>query len=144
LWDGRTGKPVGRDLRIEGELSSLAFSPDGRWILIAASDNKNNSKAQLWDARTGTPVGASREYTGDCPVAFSPDGKTFLMAFEFYETSTRKLIRPTPDALGGSARNVAFSPGGTTVLAGSEGNRTAQLWDVKTGKALGPPLRHQD
>jgi eukaryotic-like serine/threonine-protein kinase len=37
---------------------------------------------------------------------------------------------------------VAFSPDGQTVITGSE-DRTAQLWDVKTGKPLHEPLQNQ-
>jgi WD40 repeat protein len=38
---------------------------------------------------------------------------------------------------------VAFSPDGQTVLTGSD-EKTAQLWDARTGQPLGPPLLHQD
>jgi WD40 repeat protein len=40
-------------------------------------------------------------------------------------------------------RAVAFSPDGKTVLTGS-GDKTARLWEAATGKAVGPPLQHQD
>ena len=38
--------------------------------------------------------------------------------------------------------DVTFSPDGKRVLTGSK-DRTAQLWDARTGRRLGPPLRHQ-
>jgi WD40 repeat protein len=38
---------------------------------------------------------------------------------------------------------VAFGPDGKTVLTGSW-DKTARLWEVATGKQLGPPLHHRD
>src|SRR5262249_16859549 len=42
--------------------------------------------------------------------------------------------------------SVAFSPDGRTVLTGAEGaereGHSARLWDVASGRPVGPPLRH--
>jgi WD40 repeat protein len=38
-------------------------------------------------------------------------------------------------------RAVAFSPNSKTILTGSA-DGTARLWDVRTGKRIGPPMRH--
>ena len=39
--------------------------------------------------------------------------------------------------------SVAFSPDGKTIATGSW-DRTARLWDVASGRAIGQPLLHQD
>jgi WD40 repeat protein/serine/threonine protein kinase len=43
----------------------------------------------------------------------------------------------------GMVRAVAFSPNGKTVITGSH-DKTAQLWSVADGTAVGPPMAHQD
>ena len=54
LWDAATGQSIGEPLRgHEDEVSSAAFSPDGKRIVTASEDKT----ARLWDAATGQPIG---------------------------------------------------------------------------------------
>jgi len=56
-----------------GDVWSVAFSPNGRWIASGSSDKS----IQVWDAETGKMVSGPFEgHTGDVlSVAFSPDGR---------------------------------------------------------------------
>ncbi|THU82460.1 WD40 repeat-like protein, partial [Dendrothele bispora CBS 962.96] len=74
IWDSQTGQPVGQPL--EGhtqEVNSVAYSPDGRYIVSGSWDKT----IRIWDSQTGQPVGHplqghTREVNS---VAYSPDGR---------------------------------------------------------------------
>ncbi|MBQ5574827.1 MAG: PD40 domain-containing protein, partial [Bacteroidales bacterium] len=56
-----------------GSVYSASFSPDGKYIVSAYSDNT----VRIWDAKTGQQVGNPLEgHTGDVySASFSPDGR---------------------------------------------------------------------
>ena len=79
IWDAQTGKPLGDPL--EGHTNtiySVAFSPDGKYIVSASVDNT----IRIWDAQTGKQIGTPLEgHTGLVEsAAFSPDGKRIVSA----------------------------------------------------------------
>jgi WD40 repeat protein/tRNA A-37 threonylcarbamoyl transferase component Bud32 len=80
-------------------------------------------------------------------VAFSPDGRTFLVGgfadgtARLWDTTTgRPTGRPLEHQQAVLA--VAFSPDGRTVLTGSA-DWTARRWEAATGKPLGAALPHR-
>jgi serine/threonine protein kinase len=77
--------------------------------------------------------------------AFSPDGKTVLMATD--DQMVRLLSVPTGKEIILPLRQkwvhvLVFSADGKMVLTGGVGH-PARLWSVATGKQITPPLRHQ-
>ena len=56
-------------------LSSVRFSPDDRWLIIASLE----SRVKLWNLSTGQLINLSQP-GGD--VAVSPDGKLLALAVE--------------------------------------------------------------
>ena len=124
-------------------VSSAAFSPDGRRIVTASDDHT----VRLWDAKTGKPIGEPLRARADLVTSatFSPDGKRIVTGSA---DNTARLWdaetgRPIGEPLKGHAATVssaAFSPDGKRIVTGSADN-TARLWDAETGRPIGEPLK---
>ena len=117
-------------------VSSVAFSPDGRFAL-SGSDDKT---LRLWETNTGREI---RSFIGHwrpvtC-IAFSPDGKFALSGSDdktirLWDVETGRSIRSfEKDSF--SVSSIAFSPDGRLALSGSS-YKTLKLWDVKTGREI--------
>ncbi|WP_406170494.1 helix-turn-helix domain-containing protein [Streptomyces canus] len=72
MWDARTGR-LQDSFRVEGEVASLAFSPDAR--TLAASSARG---VQLWDLATSQNRLTLPTRSPEA-VAFSPDGRTLAI-----------------------------------------------------------------
>ncbi len=115
-----------------GSVNSVAFSPDGYYVLVGGNDNT----LKLWDL-SGREI-QTFGYAGPVlSVAFSPDGKTVLAGggdntAKLWDLAGREIqifkghIYPITD--------IAFSPDGKTILTGSK-DQTAKLWDL-TGREI--------
>lgn len=75
VWDVRTRQPA-RDFG--GRSATVGFSPDGRWLLLAASDKYQFVEAGSWRPGPSIPRDALGELTGYAD--FSPDGKMAAIA----------------------------------------------------------------
>jgi WD40 repeat protein/serine/threonine protein kinase len=148
-WEVATGKQVGPTLH-QGEVSAVAYSPDGK-IVLTGSYDRFNGEARLWEAATGKQVGPTLWHPGGIhKVAFSPDGKHFVTQagnLRRYEGGQDRLWEMSGDGglsiqLGNTSvlirHMMAFSPDGQTIL--SAGGQFVGLWEAATGKLLGPPL----
>ena len=126
---------------------SVAFSPDGKYIVSGSHDGK----IHLLDAQMGWQIGNLLQgHTGPVmSVAFSPDGRYIVSG------SNDKTIRLWNAQTGGqvgnpllghisSVNSVAFSSDGSHIVSGSS-DRTIQCWDAQTGCQVGNPLQgHTD
>jgi WD40 repeat protein len=135
LCDPATGRQIRSFTGHTGNISSVAFSPDGRSALSGSEDHS----ARLWDVSTGKQLRSFTAFGEIRSVAFTPDGQYVLGAAEehttyMWESATGKLIHSL------SSSNmydlaVAVSPDGKSVLTGNL-NNTAHLWDRATGREI--------
>ena len=114
-------------------VSSVSFSPDGKYIATASEDKT----ARLWDL-TGKLI---QEFKGHQDwvnsVSFSPDGK-YIATVSWDKRArlwdlTGKLIQEFKGHQEGIS-SVSFSPDGKYIVTASWDN-TARLWDL-TGKLI--------
>ena len=158
LWD--VTRPVspaalGPAITTSGEVSSLAFSPDGR-ILASGSDgtysNYGAGTIQLWDVNDPArpaALGQSSTDQGFSSLAFSPRGHTLASGDLDGGVQLWNVADPARPAALAQFRadtsgfvSVTFSPDGRTLASGGNSGRV-RLWNVADPArpaALGRPL----
>src|SRR5207253_8472079 len=104
-----------------------------------------DNNARLSVSATGLPLSQSLHHHDEVfAAAFSPDDKMVLTGSKdcfarLWDTATGILLKTF--AHDRSVNAVAFSPDGKYVLTG--GDRSARMWDARTGERLSPALSHQ-
>src|SRR5262249_23399361 len=136
LWDAVTGKEVRKYRQYEqtGESHSLAFSPDGRLLVVASSEGT----VSVLDAGSGRDVHHVAINGGlSATIVFSPDGRTFALGLGLQEQPGRVELRETISGKlrreirlpSGEATALTFAPDGKTLVTGLS-DTTALVWDL--------------
>jgi len=132
VWDARIGEPLTQPLEHEDAVVAVSFSPDGTRIIIASGD-----MARVWDARTWKPLKDPVKGT-----SFSQDGTVH------WGDSARRVQehtwKPLTQALQhkGPVKAASFSPDGKRIVTASD-DKTARVWDARTGESLTQALQHR-
>lgn len=165
LWDTASSQPVGAPLdagdrqgteseppalpapripddRAEQQLPAVldvAFGPDGTTLASAGS----NGVVRLWDVGGHRLLGTLTGHQGKVnAVAFGPDGLLASGAddgtIRLWDTATKQVLR-APLVAADDVRDLAFSPGGTT-LASTGADAAIRFWDPDAGVPRGDPI----
>ncbi len=150
LWQLGAGR--GRQLatRHQGEVSCLAFSPDGRTLATGSFDRT----VRLHDTTAPAPAAHARPlYLGRVSppadgfvllqgpkvhyLAFSPDGQSLASAsptglIKLWDATTGHT-RGTLKGQSPSLHAIAYSPD-SRALASASGDGTVRIWDLATGR----------
>jgi WD40 repeat protein/serine/threonine protein kinase len=134
LWEVASGKELLTRRGHEGDIETLAFSPDGRAIATGGDDGT----IKLWDAKTGATVWTLTGHQWIVwGVAFSPDGERLASGGA---DNTVRLWDLTAGRAAGILQGhqdvvaaVAFSSDGQYLASGAR-DETVKVWDWRTGR----------
>ncbi len=148
IWSAETGEPTGVTIASDDARNSsrsplrVEFSSDGARLLTSSG-----ATLQVWDPSTGSLLGGPWEM-GTCADARFVDVDSVLAvdedgAVQVWRVGARDAVRGKR-SLGVSAGLLAIAVprGSTPVVALGSGDGTARVFDVRSTRALTPPLRH--
>ena len=137
VLNAATGAVVAR-LRVGAshDTKALAYSPDGRWLAVAAADRKT---VCVFDAHT---YELSAQFPGNdvviCAVTFSNDSSRLASCGSDHTVRVWQIDGGACQVLRGHTDNVfavAFHPDGTR-LASAGRDRAVWLWDLARGEEV--------
>jgi WD40 repeat protein len=118
--------------RVRGRVTSLTFSPDGKFLLVTSHDRR----ARVLDSSTGKQVITLAQRGFINAAAFSPDGRRIATASQdhnarIWDARTGRALHTLLGAKGGLTA-IAFSPDGK-LLAVASSDGVARVYSASSG-----------
>ena len=148
LWSVVSGEQLHVFSGHTDKVNAVAFSPDGRTVLTGSKDGT----ARVWELETGwqsLEIQVNTSYEGSssfenpsfASVAFSADGRWIATGgndgkARLWDAKTGAQIRVFSGHKE-DVTNVVFCPGRDVLLTASYYDKSAKLWDIRTGEVLG-------
>ena len=161
LWDAPSGQEIGvAGERRAGDITALAFAPDGRRLAIGSRGLEQTGEIEMRDTRRDRSLWRRAAHEGSVPtLAFSPDGallasggsreylrtKQVFAEIKFWDAKTGELRQNWTTS--GETFALAFSPDGKRLASGGGGNDNGatgrggeqgrlQVRETETGRLL--------
>jgi WD40 repeat protein len=153
LPDGALARLGTVRFRCDGSIEAVAFSPDGKSLVIGCRNSEKKVPLQLLEVSTGKELRRFRDsqdhyHSG---TVFSPDGKLLASLLRgrvsLWDVANGKRVREVGDEAG-YIRRFTFSPDGKKLATAGHPDWTlkvnvVRLWDVNDGKKLREMLGHE-
>jgi WD40 repeat protein len=161
IWDAATGEEIETIKNIvmdnafiniyEGPIRSLAFSPNGKWLVTGSEDNEGGIKDKtilMWDTSAWTqeaPVIFQGKNDDVTVLAFSPDGQSLVAGYDNGDTAIWNFNKQEiNEIISGHTQSVTaldFSPfEEALLLATSSLDQSILLHNLIAPQSLNTPL----
>jgi RNA polymerase sigma factor (sigma-70 family) len=137
LWNAETGTLERTIDTGQAQPWSLAFSPDGRSLVVSGSYSDGSGEATIWDPDTGQLRRRLKQASPVTLVAWSSDGRTIATAGQLVQLWDVDKGEPIATLSGDRhyKRSIAISPDGH-ILATAGTDSLIRLWDARTGELI--------
>ena len=138
VWSVTTSEEIA-SMKYEGDAYTVAFSPDGKYVVSEGCDQRDSNNAcvlgsaRVWETTTGKELSRMTHKGWVLSVAFSPDSKYVAsggadnIAYVWEVADGKKIATLTHES---AVSFVIFSPDGKSIASS---DNTVHIWDAANG-----------